>query len=194
MIEKWEKYKIDLLLNEKDLLIKYKKINKKLKKSRNNHENVRIDDSDGSRDDRTNIETLNAIKIIDVLKDKRSNNVIVVTNDYSDHNKWFKELSSCAVLSFDCEGVDLSRYGKISIIQLATTEKCYLFDVLCFNNKEYDMNPTHDIGNDKPVSKMVELLKLILENENIIKIIHDCKMDADSCYHHLNIAIQGMIL
>jgi exonuclease 3'-5' domain-containing protein 1 len=86
------------------------------------------------------------------------------------------ELDSVNLMAFDCEGVDLSRHGKLCIIQLATENKCYLFDVMGLSKD----------------SKIVTLIKQYLEDPSICKIIHDCKMDSDATYAHLGIKIDGI--
>ena len=79
-------------------------------------------------------------------------------------------------LAFDAEGVDLNRAGRISIVQLATPEKCFLFDVL-------------DITPDHPVASW---LRKPLEDESVKKIVHDCRMDSDALYHKLGITLTNV--
>ncbi|KAF6033661.1 hypothetical protein EB796_008035 [Bugula neritina] len=38
-------------------------------------------------------------------------------------------------LSVDCEGVDLGRFGELCLVQVATTQKVYLFDVVVLGGK-----------------------------------------------------------
>lgn len=83
------------------------------------------------------------------------------------------EVAGVQVLGFDCEGVDLGRFGKICIVQLSTRTKCFLFDV-----KDLDKE-----------SVIVLFLKSILENPSVTKVIHDCKMDSDALYHLLDIKL-----
>mmetsp|Transcript_11939 Transcript_11939/g.18818 ORF Transcript_11939/g.18818 Transcript_11939/m.18818 type:complete len:286 (-) Transcript_11939:73-930(-) len=87
--------------------------------------------------------------------------------------KWF---ANEAVLALDCEGKCLGRTGEISVIQLANAKgSCCVFDVL-----------------GSPDPDVVGFLKAILEDENIIKIIHDCRADSDALYHHLGIRLAGV--
>jgi exonuclease 3'-5' domain-containing protein 1 len=85
-------------------------------------------------------------------------------------------LKNREVLGFDCEGVRLSRVGRLSIVQLSSEDDCFLFDVL---------NCTKDC-------EVTLFLKEILEDESIVKIVHDVKMDADACLHILGINITGI--
>jgi hypothetical protein len=73
----------------------------------------------------------------------------------------------------DAEGVDLSREGAISIVQLATREHRFIFDVLDKNADD----------------SLVAWLRGILEDETVTKIIHDCRMDSDALLHHLQIRL-----
>jgi len=80
------------------------------------------------------------------------------------------------VVALDAEGVDLSRKGEISIVQIATPKQCFLVDVL---------------GKSK-TDPLVVALRKVLEDADVVKIIHDCRMDADAMYHHLGIALTNV--
>ena len=83
--------------------------------------------------------------------------------------------SSCDLFTLDLEGVNLSRIGKICLIQMSTRDHHYLFDLL---------------GKDKHCD-MVVWLKSILEGP-ALKIIHDCRMDSDALFHLLNIRLSNV--
>lgn len=78
-------------------------------------------------------------------------------------------------IALDAEGVDLSRLGRISIVQISTPEQCFILDVL-------------DKGPEDP---LVGWLRGILEG-GVTKIIHDCRMDSDALLHHLNIRLTAV--
>ena len=85
-------------------------------------------------------------------------------------------LKGAALLALDCEGVNLNRLGNLTLVQLSTPSACFLIDVL-----------------DKPKSsEVVAFLKTILEDESLVKIIHDSKCDADSLLHQFGIRLQGV--
>jgi len=77
---------------------------------------------------------------------------------------------------FDCEGVDLSRLGSVELISI------------CFSSMEVFLV---DFGKnlDRDILKAV---KDLLEDANIIKIIHDCRMDSDALFHLHGIDIQNV--
>ena len=77
------------------------------------------------------------------------------------------------VIALDVEGVDLSRDGVISIVQISTPKQCFLLDML---------------GKPKD-DPLVNWLRSVLESYSVLKIIHDCRMDSDALYHLLNIRL-----
>ena len=84
------------------------------------------------------------------------------SNYYGDVGRCRKALSGHHVLALECKGVNLSRKGEISLIQISTPSECFLFDVL----------DTNILVHDDPV---IELATEILEDETICKIVHDCR-------------------
>ena len=80
------------------------------------------------------------------------------------------------LLAMDIEGVDLGRHGIVSLIQLATREHCFVFDV-------------QEKAIDDP---LVIWLKMLLQDSNITKIVHDCRMDSDALQHCLGITMQNV--
>ena len=69
--------------------------------------------------------------------------------------------------------VALSRKGRISLVQLSTPSRCFLVDVLGSER-------------DDPV---VCWLRAVLEDDSVLKIIHDCRMDSDALEHRLGISL-----
>eukprot|EP01068_Selenidium_serpulae_P001467 Selendium_serpulae@DN160_c0_g1_i1.p1 len=68
-------------------------------------------------------------------------------------------------VAFDCEGVNLSRIGSISI---GFSNKVFLFDV-----------------GDNPDPEVVKEVKRLFEAPTVRKIVHDCRMDSDAMSHIL---------
>jgi len=77
------------------------------------------------------------------------------------------------VIALDLEGVDLSRAGRISIVQVSTPAHCFLIDVL----------------GKGPDDLVVCWLRSLLQSENILKVIHDSRMDSDALFHLLKIEL-----
>jgi hypothetical protein len=101
--------------------------------------------------------------------------VVVVDTDEKLTQCSLGSKSSGLVLALDCEGLSLSRNGQVSLVQLSSPSTCYLFDVTKCSR----------------LSKITLFLKEILEDPNIIKIIHDCRMDSDALFHKLDIKLTG---
>jgi stage III sporulation protein SpoIIIAA len=86
-------------------------------------------------------------------------NLIRTLEEYSD--VCLTKLADEKILALDCEGVDLGRPGgRLCLVQIATPSEVFLFDVEACPD-------VFDYG-----------LRYILENENIIKVVHDCYHDA----------------
>jgi len=75
----------------------------------------------------------------------------------------------------DCEGVDLSRTGKLSTIQISLyrTQTAYIFDVLALGPKGL-----RQCG-----------VKTLLESKTRLKIAFDCRNDSDALYYQLDIKL-----
>lgn len=81
------------------------------------------------------------------------------------------------IIAFDSEGVDLGRMGTISIVQLGTpASECFIVDVL---GKGID-------------DALIRWLRTILQDPEVKKVVHDCRMDSDALLHHLKIQLTNV--
>jgi len=87
-------------------------------------------------------------------------------------------LSKSTVISFDVEGVNLSRSGKLSICQIYDGSIVYVFDVLRMGKALFEC------GNG---------LKEILENPKIVKVMWDCRRDSDALLHQFGVTLDGVV-
>jgi hypothetical protein len=88
-----------------------------------------------------------------------------------------KAFEDTEVVALDVEGVDHGRNGNISLVQLAVSpNKCFLLDLL---------NKTKD-------DPLVNWLRVILDSKDIVKIVHDCRMDADAFRYQLEIELSNV--
>lgn len=69
-------------------------------------------------------------------------------------------------LAWDCEGVELGRFGSVTVIQFASRERCYILDLLCPHKEA-----------------ILQFAKTVLEDTRVVKIIHDPAADSDALYH-----------
>lgn len=74
-------------------------------------------------------------------------------------------------VAFDAEGVRMSRTGTATVLSLAVSTgddvHVFIFDLLA------------DVGSDFHI-RVIGTLKRVLEDINIIKIVHDCRQDSDA--------------
>jgi exonuclease 3'-5' domain-containing protein 1 len=82
----------------------------------------------------------------------------------------------CPIISFDCEGVNLGAKGELTIVEIGTVRgEAFIFD----------LKACAELMNDGG-------LKGILEDESIIKIIHDCRNDSYNLYAQFNVLLRNV--
>ncbi|KAL5335731.1 ribonuclease H-like domain-containing protein [Aspergillus crustosus] len=88
-------------------------------------------------------------------------------------------------LYIDLEGVNLSRHGTISILQIYVSplDKTYLVDVHTLKEEAFST---------KSASASETALKDILESSSIPKVIFDVRHDSDALYAHFQIHLAGI--
>ncbi|KAH8401856.1 hypothetical protein KR009_008268 [Drosophila setifemur] len=80
------------------------------------------------------------------------------------------------VVSLDCEGINLGLKGEITLIEIGTTRgEAFLFDV-----------------QSCPAMVTDGGLKTVLEHEQVIKVIHDCRNDAANLYLQFGILLRNV--
>nr|XP_034303764.1 uncharacterized protein LOC105342861 isoform X9 [Crassostrea gigas] len=85
-------------------------------------------------------------------------------------------LSSESVLAVDCEGIALGVEGPMTLLQICTySGDVYLFDVQ--ENREL-FSEGH--------------LKIVLESDEILKVIHACSYDSAALYHQFGVTLQNV--
>lgn len=87
-------------------------------------------------------------------------------------------------LYIDLEGVSLSRYGSISIMQIfVVPHNCvYLLDIHTVGRTAFEQ-----LGSSR------KNLQSILQDEAIPKVFFDVRNDSDALYHHYQISLAGVI-
>jgi len=79
------------------------------------------------------------------------------------------------VIALDTEGVDLGREGQVTVLQIGTVDKIYLIDILALGEQAFDGG-----------------LRDILENEEVVKIMYDCRKDSDALYHLHKVTLKNV--
>ncbi|EME27272.1 Exonuclease 3'-5' domain-containing protein 1 [Galdieria sulphuraria] len=85
-------------------------------------------------------------------------------------------LGVCDAIAVDCEGVNLSRDGKLCLLQVSTGTKTFIFDV-CALQKELFLTG----------------FKEILESERILKVFHDCRYDSDALWWLYGVRLRNVL-
>jgi exonuclease 3'-5' domain-containing protein 1 len=87
-------------------------------------------------------------------------------------------------LYIDLEGVNLSRQGSISILQIhvAPTKKSYLIDVHSLGSKAFDTS-----------GKLDHTLRSVLQSRSIPKVFFDVRNDSDALFSHFKISLKGVV-
>ncbi|CAI7632888.1 unnamed protein product [Penicillium discolor] len=88
-------------------------------------------------------------------------------------------------LYIDLEGVNLSRHGSISVIQIYVLplDETYLVDIYTLKEKAF-LQPAFNNG---------QTLMDILESPRIPKVFFDVRNDSDVLFHHFNVKLAGVI-
>ncbi|KAK1859820.1 hypothetical protein I4F81_002414 [Pyropia yezoensis] len=82
-------------------------------------------------------------------------------------------LSTFRTLAVDCEGVALSRSGRLCLVQIASPRRAYLFDtVTC--------------------AGVLAPVRALLEDPSVTKLLHDCRHDADALAHQAGVLLAGV--
>ncbi|XP_020898291.1 piRNA biogenesis protein EXD1 [Exaiptasia diaphana] len=87
-----------------------------------------------------------------------------------------KSLEPKALLAVDCEGVDLTRIGELTIVAVATENKAFIFDVVKLKKAVFDKG-----------------LREILEDKTREKLMFDCRNDSDSLWHQYQVKLTGVL-
>ena len=80
-------------------------------------------------------------------------------------------------VTFDCEGVNLSRLGTLELVSI------------CFENMEVYLI---DFGGRVVCPRILGSVKSLFESDLVTKIIHDCRKDCDALYHHHSIKLRNV--
>uniref|UniRef100_A0A182PZE9 3'-5' exonuclease domain-containing protein n=1 Tax=Anopheles farauti TaxID=69004 RepID=A0A182PZE9_9DIPT len=85
-------------------------------------------------------------------------------------------LEEQAIVSFDCEGINLGVRGQITMVQLGTTRgEAFIFDIATCPDMVVEGG-----------------LKEILESEKVIKVIHDCRNDSVNLFNQFQILLRNV--
>ena len=140
----------------------------------------------GGEQNKGNTTNTNTLKM-NVMKDSECREIldeldeqVVFIDSYTSEafTQCVLELKRAKVIAYDCEGVRLSRTGKITLLQIAIPKKIFLIDVMTIGGKEVFI----DGG-----------LKDIIESEEILKLAYDVRMDSDALFHQHDVLLKNVL-
>ncbi len=82
-------------------------------------------------------------------------------------NESYESLKKSPVLGVDLEGV-LNYNGSLETIQISNFKEVFIYDMITAEKDE------------ELYKKFIEILKSLLENENSVKLYHDCRRDYEA--------------
>ena len=110
----------------------------------------------------------------------------LIVNSFAALQRFNEHAGQVNAVGLDAEGVNLSRTGKLTLLQLALPVGDGSSDVVCCNVYLFDMLLALDI---ELRSQILDSLKRLLESKNTLKICHDCRQDSAALWHQLNIRL-----
>uniref|UniRef100_A0A674JD84 Exonuclease 3'-5' domain containing 1 n=1 Tax=Terrapene triunguis TaxID=2587831 RepID=A0A674JD84_9SAUR len=90
---------------------------------------------------------------------------------------WIKMLhiKKQSVFGVAAEGVNLCRHGRLCWLQVATRSRVFLFDIFLLGPRVFKNG-----------------LQMVLEDKNILKVIHDCRSISDCLSHQYGIILSNV--
>ncbi|XP_050810783.1 piRNA biogenesis protein EXD1 isoform X4 [Gopherus flavomarginatus] len=80
-----------------------------------------------------------------------------------------------SVLGMAAEGVNLCRHGRLCWLQVATRSRVFLFDIFLLGPRVFKNG-----------------LQVVLEDKNILKVMHDCRLISDCLSHQHGIILSNV--
>lgn len=112
------------------------------------------------------IRVLQQLRVIDTIRES-----LFVTDAILKSGK-----NDQVVISVDCEGINLGVKGELTLIEIGTTSgEAFIFDVLAC-----------------PAIMSDGGLKALLENESVIKVIHDCRNDSVNLFNQFKVLLRNV--
>ena len=120
------------------------------------------------------------------LKEEQIGNLThetTVIRDHIDLDRFEAAIEGMNLLTFDAEGVDLSRIGQATILSIGVLNEdhvqVFVFDLLQKDDTDF-------------YAREIGIMSKVLEDPSVIKIIHDCREDSDALNTFHNIRLTGV--
>lgn len=127
----------------------------------------------------------------------------VLVRTVEECRKAVNALSAHPRIALDCEGVALSRTGRLCLLQAKGLDTVYIFDLV---NSPTNTTGANLYASDQDKRQIVRAqlsharrmfekggLKKLLEDKSVTKIMHDCRHDSDALYHQFGIKLGPVI-
>ncbi|KAM6358591.1 piRNA biogenesis protein EXD1 isoform 3-T7 [Alca torda] len=95
-----------------------------------------------------------------------------VVNCFQKFGPAMLHLKQQCVISVAGEGVNLCRYGKLSWLEIATKNRIFVFDIFFLGPQAFKNG-----------------LQMVLEDKNILKVMHDCRWISDCLFHQYGVVL-----
>ncbi|XP_051879399.1 piRNA biogenesis protein EXD1 isoform X2 [Pristis pectinata] len=79
------------------------------------------------------------------------------------------------VIGVAVKGVNVCRFGKLCWMQISTNDRIYFFDIFLLGPAAFKNG-----------------LKMVLEDINVLKVIHDCRLFSDCLYHQYRVDLTNV--
>jgi exonuclease 3'-5' domain-containing protein 1 len=107
---------------------------------------------------------------------------VTLINSLSVLNHFKTVVEGVKLIAIDAEGVDLSRLGKLTVfsvgVHVTNGVHIFLFDVIA--------------SDEELLQEQSVVLKGLMEDTRMTKIIHDCRQDSDALQHQFKISLCGV--
>ncbi|TPX34359.1 hypothetical protein SmJEL517_g03023 [Synchytrium microbalum] len=105
-----------------------------------------------------------------------------LVDDIASSEKAYLELQQRRRLAVDCEGVNLGKDGRLTVVQVATElSEVYIVDVIGL------------LGVQNGSEALAKLMALVFCDKDRVVVMHDCRRDAEALYHQYQIHIQNVM-
>ncbi|DBA86264.1 TPA: hypothetical protein ACH3X1_005764 [Trebouxia sp. C0004] len=86
-----------------------------------------------------------------------------------------RHILQCKWIAVGCEGQDVSKEGRLCLLQVYAAPVCFIFDLVAVNSSTKEV--------------VVSGLRAVLESDTIIKVMHDCGKPAAAVFYQLGIRL-----
>lgn len=107
----------------------------------------------------------------------------ILVESMEDLNRFETIIEGQTLLTFDLEGIRLSRTGQPTLATIGA-ERDGLVIVFLFDLFDETLVCYHE---------QMAMIKTVLENSSVIKIVHDCRQDSDALNEFLGITLAGVM-